>query len=60
MKVKHYHLIIAAVILASFVLLQMYSVVYTTASASSFLLNVNPVITFVLTIIILKERHKRH
>ena len=57
-KVKHYHLIIAALILASFVLLQMYSVVYTEASASSFLLNVNPVITFVLTIIILKERHK--
>ena len=57
-KVKHYHLVIAALILASFVLLQMYSVVYTEASASSFLLNVNPVITFILTIIILKERHK--
>ncbi len=36
----------------------MYSVKYTTASASSFLLNVNPVLTFVLSIIILKERHK--
>ncbi|MHA1186059.1 MAG: DMT family transporter, partial [Candidatus Heimdallarchaeota archaeon] len=57
-KVKHYHLVFAAIILASFVLLQMYSVVYTEASASAFLLNVNPVITFVLTIIILKERHK--
>ncbi|MHA1124000.1 MAG: DMT family transporter [Candidatus Heimdallarchaeota archaeon] len=57
-KIKHYHLVIASLILASFVLLQMYSVVHTTASTSSFLLNVNPVITFVLTILILKERHK--
>lgn len=58
LKEKHIHLIIASLILASFVLFQMYSVKYTTASASSFLLNVNPVITFVLSIIILKERHK--
>ncbi len=57
-KEKHIHLIIASLILASFVLFQMYSVKFTTASASSFLLNVNPVITFVLSILILKERHK--
>jgi len=57
-KEKHIHLIIASLILASFVLFQMYSVKFTTASASSFLLNVNPVITFILSIIILKERHK--
>ncbi|NHJ33161.1 MAG: DMT family transporter [Asgard group archaeon] len=57
-KEKHIHLVIASLILASFVLFQMYSVKFTTASASSFLLNVNPVITFVLSIIILKERHK--
>ncbi|NPE08875.1 MAG: DMT family transporter [Asgard group archaeon] len=58
LKEKHIHLIIASLILASFVLFQMYSVKFTTASASSFLLNVNPVLTFVLSIIILKERHK--
>lgn len=58
LKKKYLHLIIASIILASFVLLQMYSVKYTTASVSSFLLNVNPVITFVLSIIILKEKHR--
>jgi len=58
MKEKYYHLIIAALILASFVILQMYSVQGTTASVSSFLLNVNPVITFLLATIILKERHR--
>lgn len=58
LKEKYLHLIIASIILTSFVLFQMYSVKYTTASASSFLLNVNPVITFVLSLIILKERHK--
>jgi drug/metabolite transporter (DMT)-like permease len=58
LKEKYIHLVIASLILASFVLFQMYSVKFTTASASSFLLNVNPVITFVLSIIILKERHK--
>ena len=57
-KKNLFHLIIAALILASFVLLQMYSVVYTTASASSFLLNVNPVLTFVLSYFILKEKHR--
>ncbi|MCK5047525.1 MAG: EamA family transporter, partial [Candidatus Heimdallarchaeota archaeon] len=46
LKEKHIHLIIASLILASFVLFQMYSVKFTTASASSFLLNVNPVLTF--------------
>ncbi len=58
LKKKYLHLIIASIILASFVILQMYSVKYTTASVSSFLLNVNPVITFVLSIIILKEKHR--
>ncbi|HUU77188.1 MAG TPA: DMT family transporter [candidate division Zixibacteria bacterium] len=58
LKEKYIHLLIASIILTSFVLFQMFSVKYTTASASSFLLNVNPVITFVLSIIILKERHK--
>ncbi|NHK31584.1 MAG: DMT family transporter [Asgard group archaeon] len=58
LKEKYYHLIIASLILTSFVLLQMYSVKFTEASASAFLLNVNPVITFVLSLIILKERHR--
>ena len=58
LKEKYLHLIASAIILASFVLLQMYSVRYTTASASSFLLNVNPVLTFVLSIVVLKERHR--
>jgi drug/metabolite transporter (DMT)-like permease len=58
LKDKHYHLVIASIILTSFVLLQMYSVRFTEASASAFLLNVNPVITFVLSLIILKERHR--
>ncbi|NHJ48110.1 MAG: DMT family transporter [Asgard group archaeon] len=58
LKEKYLHLIIASLILASFVLFQMFSVKLTEASASSFLLNVNPVITFILSIIILKERHK--
>ncbi|MHA1462463.1 MAG: DMT family transporter [Candidatus Heimdallarchaeota archaeon] len=58
LKKKYLHLIIASIILASFVLLQMYSVKYTTASVSAFLLNVNPVITFVLSMIILKEKHR--
>jgi drug/metabolite transporter (DMT)-like permease len=58
LKQSYYHLIISAVILSSFVVLQMFSVKYTTASASSFLLNVNPVLTFVMSYIILKERHK--
>ena len=57
-KEKYLHLIIASLILTSFVLLQMFSVKYTSASLSSFLLNVNPVITFVLSIIILKEKHR--
>jgi drug/metabolite transporter (DMT)-like permease len=58
MKEKAIHIIIATIILTSFVLLQMYSVVYTSAAASSFLLNVNPIFTFILAMIILKERHK--
>ncbi len=57
-KEKYIHLIIASLILTSFVLLQMYSVKFTEASASAFLLNVNPVITFVLSLIFLKERHR--
>lgn len=57
-KEKYIHLIIASLILTSFVLLQMYSVKFTEASASAFLLNVNPVITFILSLIILKERHR--
>ncbi|MBN1328428.1 MAG: DMT family transporter [Candidatus Heimdallarchaeota archaeon] len=58
LKEKWYHLLIASIILTSFVLLQMYSVTLTKASVSSFLLNVNPVITFILSFIFLKERHK--
>ena len=58
LKKKYLHLIIASLILTSFVLLQMFSVKYTAASVSSFLLNVNPVITFVLSIFVLKEKHR--
>ncbi|MHA1220521.1 MAG: DMT family transporter, partial [Candidatus Heimdallarchaeota archaeon] len=58
LKDKWFHLLIASLILTSFVLLQMFSVTLTSASVSAFLLNVNPVITFILTIIILKERHR--
>jgi len=58
LKEKWYHLLIASAILTSFVLFQMYSVTLTNASVSSFLLNVNPVITFGLSFIILKERHR--
>ncbi|MGC9780948.1 MAG: DMT family transporter [Candidatus Heimdallarchaeota archaeon] len=57
-KEKYIHLIIASLILTSFVLFQMYSVTMINANASSFLLNVNPIITFVLSILVLKERHK--
>ncbi|MEA2070340.1 MAG: DMT family transporter, partial [Asgard group archaeon] len=46
------------IILSTFLLLQMYSVKFTTASASSFLLNVNPIITYLLAFLILKEEHQ--
>jgi len=58
LKTHWLHLLVASVILTSFVILQMYSVTLTNASASSFLLNINPVVTFLLSLVILKEHHR--
>ncbi|MBD3190009.1 MAG: EamA family transporter [Candidatus Heimdallarchaeota archaeon] len=52
------HLFLASLFLDGLVLFQMFSVVYTSASASAFLLNANPVFAYLLAIVLLKE--KRH
>jgi len=58
LRAQWFHLLAASIILSSFVVLQMYSVTLTNASASSFLLNINPIVTFLLSLVILKERHR--
>lgn len=58
LKKNFVHLFIASLFLDGLVLFQMFSVVYTSASASAFLLNANPVFAYLLAILLLKE--KRH